>query len=131
MTGVNDGCQGRRIAQPGGLRPFFAQVLRSAPEVLCVYCRSTESTYAQVKARVIIGFAKSACRLCGEGKTIVVVLKLVTLVFLAGLGLLMVFQLFDSLFSTLAAAAAVAVITAAGAGWWQARKANRLRRQYP
>ena len=59
------------------------------------------------------------------------VLKLVTFVFLAGLGLLMVFGLFDTLFSTLAAAAAVAVIAIAAAGWWQARKANRQAEQHP
>ena len=61
----------------------------------------------------------------------VVVLKLVTVVFLAGVGLLTVFALFDTFFSTLAAIAAVAAITAAGAGWWQARKANRRAEQHP
>ena len=60
-----------------------------------------------------------------------VVLKLVTFVFLAGLGLLMVFALFDTFFSALAAAAAVAAITVAAAGWWQARKANRQAEQRP
>ena len=60
-----------------------------------------------------------------------VVLKLITFVFLAGLGLLMVFELFDTFFSTLAAAAVVAAITAAAFGWWQARKANRQAEQLP
>lgn len=60
-----------------------------------------------------------------------VVLKLVTFVFLAGLGLLMVFALFDTFFSTLAAGAAVAAIAVAAAGWWQARKAKRQVEQHP
>jgi Flp pilus assembly protein TadB len=68
--------------------------------------------------------------LCGR-ETVVAVLRLVGFAFLAGVGLLIVFALFDRVLTYLVVAAAIAALVVVVAGWRQVRKANRQAEQFP
>jgi Flp pilus assembly protein TadB len=59
------------------------------------------------------------------------VLRLVGFAFLAGVGLLIVFALFDRVLTYLVVAAAIAALVVVVAGWRQVRKANRQAEQFP
>jgi hypothetical protein len=59
------------------------------------------------------------------------VLRLVGFAFLAGVGLLIFFALFDRVLTYLVVAAAIAALVVVVAGWRQVRKANRQAEQFP
>ncbi|MDT7763795.1 MAG: hypothetical protein QOC63_3215 [Mycobacterium sp.] len=58
-------------------------------------------------------------------EAVLAVLRLVGFAFLAGVGLLILFALFDRVLTYLVVAVAVAAPIVVVAGWWQVRKANR------
>jgi hypothetical protein len=64
-------------------------------------------------------------------ETVVPVLRLVWFGFLGGLGLLILFAVFDRLLSYLVVAVAVGALIVLSAGWWQVRRANRQAEQLP
>jgi hypothetical protein len=61
---------------------------------------------------------------CGR-EAVVAVLRLVGFAFLAGVGLLILFALFDRVLTYLVVAVAIAAVVVVVAGWRQVRKANR------
>jgi hypothetical protein len=58
-------------------------------------------------------------------EAVVAVLRLVGLAFLAGVGILILFALFDRVLTYLVVAVAIAALIAVVAGWRQVRRANR------